>query len=70
MTSRTWPIAPVVWADPLERAARHLVEADLLYVRDPVRLADCDDAQLGRLALIADKSCTAVPDWRCGACWR
>lgn len=54
VTSRTWPIAPVVWADPLERAARHLVEADLLYVRDPVRLADCDDAQLGRLALIAD----------------
>lgn len=54
VTSRTWPIAPVVWADPLERAARHLVEADLLYVRDPVRLADCDDAQLGRMALIAD----------------
>lgn len=54
VTSRTWPIAPVVWADPLETASRQLVEADLLYVRDPVRLADCDDAQLARLALIAD----------------
>lgn len=54
VTTRTWPIAPVVWADPLERAARQLVEADVLYVRDPVRLADFDDGQLGRLALIAD----------------
>lgn len=54
VTTRTWPIAPVVWADPLERSARQLVEADLLYVRDPVRLDEYTDAQLGRLALIAD----------------
>ncbi|WP_420121715.1 FkbM family methyltransferase [Nakamurella sp.] len=54
VTTRTWPLAPVVWADPLERAARQLVEADVLYVRDPVRAADCDDGQLARLALIAD----------------
>lgn len=54
VTTRTWPIAPVVWADPLERASRQLVEADLLYVRDPVRLTECDDGQLARLALIAD----------------
>jgi FkbM family methyltransferase len=38
VTTRTWPLAPVQWADPLETASRHLVEADLLYIRDPVLL--------------------------------
>ena len=54
VSTRTWPLAPVVWADPLEQDARHLVEADLLYVRDPVTLDRFTDGQLGRLALIAD----------------
>lgn len=54
VSTRTWPLAPVVWADPLERAARQLVEADLLYVRDPVRFAELDPGGLARLALIAD----------------
>ena len=54
VSTRTWPIAPVVWADPLQRAARQLVEADLLYVRDPVRFTELDSGQLGRLAVIAD----------------
>ena len=54
VTTRTWPLAPVVWADPLQQSARHLVEADVLYVRDPVRAAEMDDGQLARLALIAD----------------
>jgi len=38
VTTRTWPLAPVIWEDPLEAHARHLVEADLLYVRDLARL--------------------------------
>lgn len=38
VTTRTWPLAPVAWADPLEARSRHLVEADMLYVRDPARL--------------------------------
>jgi len=54
VATRTWPLAPVQWADPLERAARHLVEADLLYVRDLVRIDAMTDAQLVRLALICD----------------
>ncbi len=54
VTTRTWPMAPVVWADPLQLASRQLVEADLLYVRDPVRLDDLDDGQLARLAMVAD----------------
>lgn len=54
VSTRTWPMAPVVWADPLQQAARQLVEADLLYVRDPVRFAELDAGQLGRLAVIAD----------------
>jgi FkbM family methyltransferase len=54
VTTRTWPVAPVVWADPLQQAARQLVEADVLYVRDPVRMDLLDDGRLARLALIAD----------------
>ena len=54
VTTRTWPLAPVVWADPLQEASRQLVEADVLYVRDPVRLDELGDAALARLALVAD----------------
>ncbi len=54
VSTRTWPMAPVEWADPLERSARHLVEADMLYVRDPVRISDLEPGQVARLALIAD----------------
>jgi len=54
VTTRTWPVAPVVWADPLQQAARQLVEADVVYVRDPVRMDLLDDGQLARLALVAD----------------
>ena len=54
VATRTWPMAPVVWADPLQRAARQLVEADMLYVRDPARLNDLDAEQLARLVLVAD----------------
>jgi len=54
VSTRTWPMAPVEWADPLQRSARHLVEADLLYVRDPVRIAELEPGQVARLALIAD----------------
>ena len=54
VTTRTWPMAPVVWADPLQQAARQLVEADLLYVRDPVRLDELDAEQVARLVLVAD----------------
>lgn len=54
VATRTWPMNPIVWADPLERAARQLVEADILYVRDPVQLGALDEGQLGRLILVAD----------------
>lgn len=54
VSTRSWPMAPVQWADPLQQAARQLVEADVLYVRDPVRMAELDDGQVARLALIAD----------------
>jgi FkbM family methyltransferase len=54
VTTRTWPLTPVVWADPLQQVSRQLVEADVLYVRDPVRLDRLDSAQLARLALVAD----------------
>lgn len=52
VSQRTWPLAPVPWADELEGRARHLVEADLLYVRDPARLDRLDDEQLRHLAIV------------------
>ena len=54
VATRTWPMAPVQWADPLELASRQLVEADVLYVRDPARAELLSDGQLARTALIAD----------------
>lgn len=52
--TKTWPLAPVQWADPLEASARHLVEADVLYVRDLARLDLLSDLQLRQLGLICD----------------
>lgn len=54
VTTRTWPLAPVTWGDPLQQAARQLVEADVLYVRDPAHLPAAGTDELARLALIAD----------------
>ncbi|MGS0684428.1 FkbM family methyltransferase [Nakamurella sp. GG22] len=54
VSTRTWPMAPVQWADPLQLSARQLVESDVLYVRDPVRIAELDHGQVARLVLIAD----------------
>lgn len=48
---KTWPLAPVVWADPLEQASRQLVEADVLYIRDLARWDELEDDQLCHLAL-------------------
>lgn len=53
VTTRTWPLAPVTWDDPLEPSARHLVEADLLYIRDPARLADVPEDVLRAGVLLA-----------------
>lgn len=53
LQTKTWPLAPVQWADPLELSARHLVEADVLYVRDLARLDVLSDLQLRQLGLIA-----------------
>ncbi len=52
--TKTWPLAPVQWAEPLQEDARHLVEADVLYVRDLAALDGCSEDQLRHLALICD----------------
>lgn len=58
VASKTWPLAPVQWADrtlPVDEAhARQLVEADMLYVRDLARLDALDAEQLRHLALVCD----------------
>ena len=54
VNTKTWPLAPVQWADPLQEQARHLVEADVLYVRDLARLDGLSDDQLHHLGLICD----------------
>lgn len=53
VTTRTWPLAPVTWDDPLEASSRQLVEADLLYVRDLTRLDALDAASLTAGVLVA-----------------
>lgn len=53
VATKTWPLAPTPWADPDQEEAHHLVEADLLYVRDPAQLPGLRDAQLLALARCA-----------------
>lgn len=50
---RTWPMAPVEWADPVEVRSRQLVEADMLYVVDPVGFQGLSTDRLQRMGLIA-----------------
>ncbi|WP_226346287.1 FkbM family methyltransferase [Agilicoccus flavus] len=52
VATKTWPLAPTPWADPDQAHAHTLVEADVLYVRDPATLADLADAQLLALARV------------------
>ncbi|NYJ73597.1 FkbM family methyltransferase [Allobranchiibius huperziae] len=54
VNTKTWPLAPLQWADPLQEQARHLVEADVLYVRDLARLDVLSEDQLHHLGLICD----------------
>lgn len=54
VNTKTWPLAPVQWGDPLQERARHLVEADVLYVRDLTRLDVLSEDQLHHLGLICD----------------
>lgn len=53
VSTRTWPMAPVEWADAMQATSRQLVEADLLYVLDPARLDLIASPRLKRLAFIA-----------------
>lgn len=53
VSRKTWPLAPVEWADPWQERARHLVETDVVYVRDLSRLDALTDEALGHLALVA-----------------
>lgn len=52
VATKTWPLAPVQWADAEQEQARHLVEADMVYVRDLARLDAVDDETLRHLALV------------------
>ncbi|MBO1753574.1 FkbM family methyltransferase [Allobranchiibius sp. CTAmp26] len=54
VTTKTWPLAPVQWADPLQERARQLVEADVLYVRDLARVDELSEDQLHHLGLVCD----------------
>lgn len=54
VNTKTWPLAPVQWADPMQQAAHHLVEADVLYVRDLAHLDRLSDLQLRQLALVCE----------------
>lgn len=53
VTSRTWPLAPVGWHDPLQAHSRQLVEADMLYVRDLTTLGAVPEDTLCCAVLLA-----------------
>lgn len=60
VSTRTWPTAPVQWADPLEVVSRQLVEADVLYVADLTRPQDLSTDRLRRLAVVVGGGYGAV----------
>ncbi len=53
VSTRTWPLAPVPWADPAQAVTRQLVEADVLYVRDPLDWTTLAAERLRALVVLA-----------------
>ena len=50
---KLWPIAPVVYDGDFRKPMRQVLEADVVYVRDPTRADAMDAAQLAHLSLLA-----------------
>lgn len=53
---KRWSIAPTVFQGNFRVPGNQLLEADIVYVKDPLTLSSFSDAQLKKLALIADMS--------------
>ncbi|MBM3555532.1 MAG: FkbM family methyltransferase [Alphaproteobacteria bacterium] len=50
---KRWPIAPTIFNGDYRRAGNQLLEADLIYVKDPLKLEILTGAQLATLATLA-----------------
>ena len=57
---KRWSIAPTVFQGNFRVPGNQLLEADIVYVKDPLILSSFSDAQLKKLALVADMSLHSV----------
>ena len=57
---KRWSIAPTVFRGDFRAAGNQLLEADIVYIKDPLDLASLTDLQLQKLVLIADMSLHSV----------
>jgi len=57
---KRWSIAPTVFQGNFRIGGNQLLEADVVYVRDPLRLDLLDDGQLGKMATLAHYVCGSV----------
>jgi len=53
---KRWSIAPTVFQGNFRLPGNQLLEADIVYIKDPLTLSSFSDTQLKKLALIADMS--------------
>lgn len=58
---KRWSIAPLVKNNNIRLPFNQLLESDIVYVRDPLTVADWSDEQIRKLAIIAS-DCFGSPD--------
>jgi hypothetical protein len=57
---KRWSIAPVIFDNDVRNAGNQLLEADIIYVRDPMRLELLSSSQLKKLGILAHYSFASV----------
>tara|TARA_B100001093_G_C26751601_1_gene981402 strand:+ start:428 stop:1276 length:849 start_codon:yes stop_codon:yes gene_type:complete len=53
---KRWSITPTIFNDNFRVAGNQLLESDIVYVRDPLKLFELNDVQLKKLAILAHYS--------------
>lgn len=53
---KRWSIAPTIFDDNFRVSGNQLLESDVLYIRNPLRLAELDDLQVSKFAALAHHS--------------
>ena len=54
--TKRWSITPTIFNDNFRVAGNQLLESDIVYVRDPLKLFELNDIQLQKLAILAHYS--------------